>query len=97
MIKCNYGFKHRYPKNKPYFKIINKNYERKVAERQCYVWKNRENIIRSTDPESLFDENIIQKCCNEVKALDIDIQIDRQQILANYYAEKQRKLKKTKS
>lgn len=88
---------HRYPKNDPYFEIINKKYEPEVARRQCHVWKNRENIIRSTDPKSLIDENIIQKCYNEVEALNNEIHIDRQQILANYYAEKQRKLKESHS
>lgn len=87
-------FLHSHAKNTPYYRLVNKKFEKDQVERQKDVWLNRDKIIRSTGLKSLYGENIFQKCANEISRMDEEVEIDRDKIIADFLSEKERKLKK---
>lgn len=74
--------------------MISKKFEPDVVGRQMRLWKKRDRIIASTDLKSKVNRNIIQRCLREVQAMDKEIEIDRDGIIARFLQERDRKMKK---
>lgn len=65
-----------------------------MVDSQLDAWKNKDTIIRTTALTSRQEDNIFQKCLNEVESMNRDIKIDKEKIISTFLTEKERKIKK---
>lgn len=88
--KTYFFFSH--DKNEPYFRVISKKWEPDVVERQLGKWCQRDRIKDHTGVRCMRD--IFRKCRDEIKAMEQPVEINREEIIAKFLRDKERKLKK---
>lgn len=84
-----------YNKSEPYFKVISKKWEPDVVEHQVDKWCKRDRIKEQTGVRCMRD--IFQRCRDEIQSMDKPIEINREEIIANFLRKKARILKKNQS
>lgn len=74
--------------------MISKKFEPDVVERQKNLWKRRDHVVATTDMKKMVNRNILQRCTNEIKAMEKEVKIDREAIISRFLQERDRKMKK---
>lgn len=82
-----------YPKKESIFKMIKKQYDTTMLDKQKTKWKNKEQIVSSLAECNLENQNVYNKVYREMKSLNDPIEIDREKIISKFMKVKNLKKK----